>query len=223
MSATQPCRWPGFTPPHWPAFAPPLTLVGGCCTRRIPGHVQVLHLHDPEYAEDIEQVTRPGGALDALFKMKEEGLATAVGLAMGRVDLMLSLVKDYPFDLILSHNRYTLLNRNADALFEFASANRISILNAAPFAGGVLAKGSSQVQRLTYQEANERDLEPVRSIEQICSKQSVPLGAAACSSRFVIPEYSRRSWAFRNPDEYSRPWTGLKRPCLRMYGANSAR
>jgi hypothetical protein len=25
MSAPQPCRWPGFTPPHWPAFAPPLT------------------------------------------------------------------------------------------------------------------------------------------------------------------------------------------------------
>jgi hypothetical protein len=27
MSAPQPCRWPGFTPPHWPAFAPPLTII----------------------------------------------------------------------------------------------------------------------------------------------------------------------------------------------------
>jgi D-threo-aldose 1-dehydrogenase len=36
--------------------------------------VHVLHLHDPEYAADLSEVTREGGALDALMRMKEEGL-----------------------------------------------------------------------------------------------------------------------------------------------------
>ena len=42
--------------------------------------VQVLHLHDPEHASDLKEITRSGGALDELFKIKEEGLADAVGL-----------------------------------------------------------------------------------------------------------------------------------------------
>jgi D-threo-aldose 1-dehydrogenase len=141
--------------------------------------VQILHLHDPEYSSDIRDITRSGGALDELFKIKEEGLATAVGLAMGRIDIMLPLVKERPFDLILSHNRFTLLNRNAKELFDYAAAKGIAILNAAPFAGGVLAKGSSQVQRVTYQDADTSALELVRRIEEICKRHSIALGAAA--------------------------------------------
>jgi D-threo-aldose 1-dehydrogenase len=37
---------------------------------------------------------------------------------MGRLDIMLPLLRDWPFDVLISHNRYTLLNRSADAMFE---------------------------------------------------------------------------------------------------------
>ena len=141
--------------------------------------VQILHLHDPEYAGDLAEVTHPGGALDELFRIKEEGMATAVGLAMGRLDVMLPLVMERPFDIVLNHNRFTLLNRSANALFDYAAANGIAVFNAAPFAGGVLAKGSSQVSRITYQEVEERSLEPVRRIEALCAKHSVAPGALA--------------------------------------------
>jgi len=141
--------------------------------------VHILHLHDPEHASDMKDVTRKGGALAELFKLKEEGLATAVGLAMGRLDIMLPLLKEHPFDVVLNHNRFTLLNRSANELFNYASANGIAVLNAAPFAGGVLAKGSSKVQRITYQEADESALEPVRVIEDVCERLSVAPGAAA--------------------------------------------
>ena len=32
--------------------------------------VPLLHLHDPEHARDLSEVTRDGGAIDALFKLK---------------------------------------------------------------------------------------------------------------------------------------------------------
>ena len=35
--------------------------------------VGVLHLHDPEHARDLREVTGTGGALEELFRMKEEG------------------------------------------------------------------------------------------------------------------------------------------------------
>ncbi len=44
--------------------------------------------------------------------MKEEGLVQAVGLAMGKLDLMTKLLPDWEFDALVNHNRYTLLNRN---------------------------------------------------------------------------------------------------------------
>jgi D-threo-aldose 1-dehydrogenase len=141
--------------------------------------VQVLHLHDPEYSDDLGEVTRPGGALDELFRLKEEGLATAVGLAMGRLDVMLPLVKEYPFDVLLNHNRFTLLNRSAGELFDFAKENGIAVLNAAPYAGGVLAKGSDKVSRVTYQIADAATLKPVQEVEAVCARFGVSPGAAA--------------------------------------------
>ena len=70
--------------------------------------VGILHLHDPEHAADLSEITGTGGALDELFKMKEEGLAQSVGLAMGRLDLMFPILRDYPFDALINHNRWTL-------------------------------------------------------------------------------------------------------------------
>lgn len=141
--------------------------------------IPLLHLHDPEHARDLHEITASGGALDELFKLKEEGLAQAVGLAMGKVDMMLPILQDWPFDAMISHNRYTLLNRSADAMFDYAHDAGIAILNAAPYAGGVLAQGSATMPRLTYQLADAEMLAPVRAIESTCVHYDVAPGALA--------------------------------------------
>ena len=142
-------------------------------------HVQILHLHDPEHAPNLQEITAKGGALDELLRMKEEGLTQAVGLAMGRLDMMVPLLRDWPFDVLMSHNRYTLLNRSADAMFDEAQARGIAILNAAPYASGVLAKGSAAMPLIAYQPATEEQLAPVRRIEAACARHGVPVGAVA--------------------------------------------
>ena len=141
--------------------------------------IQLLHLHDPEYAADLSEVTAPGGALAELFRMKEEGLADAVGLAAGRADMMMPLMKDWDFDAIITHNRFTLVNRNAQEMIDLARARGMAVLNAAPYAGGVFAKGSTAHRRYVYQLANEETLAPVARIEEICGRHGIPPGAAA--------------------------------------------
>ena len=115
--------------------------------------IPLLHLHDPEYASSLSDVTKKGGALDVLFDMKEQGLAQAVGLAAGRIDVMMPLLHEYPFDAIISHNRFTLFNRNATAMFKFAKSRGIAVINAAPYASGILAKGASLQPLFAYQPA----------------------------------------------------------------------
>ena len=141
--------------------------------------VPLLHLHDPEHAHDLDEVTRDGGAIDALFKLKEQGLVTAVGLAMGALDIMFPILKAYPFDSLISHNRFTLLNRSAGPMFDHAQMQDIAVFNAAPYAGGVLAKGSHNLPKITYQPANAKQLQPVRALEDVCARHNIPLGAAA--------------------------------------------
>ena len=141
--------------------------------------VDILFLHDPEYTKDITDITKKDGAMDELFKIKEEGLAKAVGVAMGKVDIMFPLLKDWDFDVIINHNRYTLINREANEMYDYASSKNIAIFNAAPYAGGVLAKGPDNFKKVTYQDATEEKLAPAREFEKVCKKHNVELGAAA--------------------------------------------
>ena len=141
--------------------------------------VDILFLHDPEHTKDVSEITKKGGSMDELFKIKEEGLCRAVGLAMGKVDMMFPMLKEWDFDVIINHNRFTLLNRQANEMYDYAYKKNISIINAAPYAGGVLAKGPSNFKKITYQDVTEEKLAPAREIEKVCKKYNIEMGAAA--------------------------------------------
>ncbi len=141
--------------------------------------IELLHLHDPEHALDFAQITGPKGALSEMLRMRDEGLAVAVGLAAGRADMMIPLIRDWDLDAIITHNRFTLVNRNAEEMIELCGLKGIAVLNAAPYAGGVLAKGTADFPRYVYQQAGEAALTPVKRVEEICARYRVPPGAAA--------------------------------------------
>ncbi len=71
--------------------------------------------------------------------------------------MMMPLLRDWDFDALITHNRFTLANRSADAMLDLAAGKGIAVLNAAPYASGVLAKGSAVYPRYAYQEASEDD------------------------------------------------------------------
>ena len=73
--------------------------------------IDLLHLHDPEHSRSLAEATSRDGALGELFRIREEGLAKAVGLAAGKVEMMMPLLRDWDFDALTTHNRFTLANR----------------------------------------------------------------------------------------------------------------
>jgi D-threo-aldose 1-dehydrogenase len=176
--------------------------------------VHIMHLHDPEYASDISDVTGKGGALDALMRMKEEGLVEAVGLAMGRLSLMRDLMKAFAFDAIISHNRFTLLNREADSLFTDADAQGIAVFNAAPYGGGMLAKGPGETTKIAYQEASEAQLEAVRRVEAVCARHGVAMGAAALQFSMRDPRVASTICGVTRPERVAqtREWSAAEIP-----------
>ncbi len=176
--------------------------------------VHLLHLHDPEHAADLAPITRPGGAIAELFRMKEEGLCDAVGLAAGRIDIMMPILRDWDFDALITHNRFTLANRNAEPMLELARERGIAVLNAAPYAGGVLAKGTGSFKRYVYQEASAEALDPIRAIEAICARHGVPPGAAALQFSMRDPRVTSTICGVSRPERVAQTleWAGWPIP-----------
>lgn len=163
--------------------------------------VGLLHLHDPEYAADLSEVTKPGGGLAELYRMKEEGLCDAVGLAAGRIDIMMPILERFDFDAMITHNRFTLVNRNAEPMIDYAVKKGIAVINAAPFAGGVFAKGSAANPRYVYQEASEAMLGPIRAVEAVCARHRVPPGAVALQFSMRDPRITSTIVGVGRPEE----------------------
>ncbi len=174
--------------------------------------IQLLHLHDPEYAADLSEVTGPGGALSELFRMKEEGLVDAVGLAAGRASLMMPLMRDWDFDAIITHNRFTLVNRNAAEMMDLAEARGMAVLNAAPYAGGVFAKGSAAHRRYVYQPATAETLAPVARIEEICARHGIPPGAAALQFSMRDPRVASTIVGISKPERVAQTIAWARHP-----------
>lgn len=140
--------------------------------------LQVVYLHDPEKITFTE-ATAPGGAVDALIQLREEGVIKYLGVAGGPIDLMHQYLATGVFETVISHNRYTLVDQSAGPLLNDAVQRGIAFVNAAPYGGGMLVKGPDLVPKYCYQPASADTLDRVRKMQQICESYAVPLAAAA--------------------------------------------
>jgi len=138
----------------------------------------LVYLHDPEHAS-YEDIMAPGGAVEILVGLKEEGVIEHLGVAGGPVDLMIRYVETGIFEAVITHNRYTLINRTAEPLLERAVELSVPLLNAAPYGSGILAKGPDAYARYAYQDAPQEMIETVRGMSEVCTEYGISLAAAA--------------------------------------------
>ncbi|MBD7957642.1 aldo/keto reductase [Microbacterium sp. Sa4CUA7] len=140
--------------------------------------VGILHFHDP-YSVTFAEATAPGGAVSALVELRDAGAVDAIGIAAGPIPMMTQYVETGLFDVVLSHNRYTLVDRTAEPLFAAARRRGMGVFNAAPFGAGILAKGSASRASYGYTEASPQLIEWIARAEQVCADHGVTLAAAA--------------------------------------------
>jgi len=140
--------------------------------------LQLVYLHDPEHIS-FEEAMQPGGPVEMLQKCKEEGLIAHLGVAGGPIDMMIRFVETGLFEAAISHNRFTLLNREAESLWKTCALRGVAALNAAPYGSGLLAKGPGAYPRYMYSQASPDLLRRARQMEEACERYGLPLAAAA--------------------------------------------
>lgn len=98
----------------------------------------LVYLHDPEFHPDAG-FDRPGGAIEALVALRDEGTVGHIGIAGGHVPTIDHLLDTGVFEVLLTHSRATLLDRSADPLIDRARGAGMGVANAAVLGGGMLA------------------------------------------------------------------------------------
>lgn len=140
--------------------------------------VGLLHLHDP-YTITFEEAMAPGGAVAGLVELREAGRVDAIGIAAGRVSVVRRYVDSEVFDAVLTHNRFTIVDRSARGLIERAREMGMGVFNAAPFGGGLLARGAASGATYAYTESPPELLAWVADVELLCARHGIALPTAA--------------------------------------------
>lgn len=140
--------------------------------------VPLLYLHDPERIP-FEAGMAPDGPVRAMIELRDSGAVDHIGVAGGTLSVMQRYVDTGEFEVLLNHNRYTLLDRSAAELYAAARERGMGVVNAAPYGGGMLAKGPDVQANYAYADRGQELVEAARAMHQACRRHGVPLAAAA--------------------------------------------
>jgi D-threo-aldose 1-dehydrogenase len=132
----------------------------------------------------------PGGATEVLRGYLEQGLFDHLGVASDFADVDMQFLESGMFDAVISSNRYTLLNTNANELHDYAFARGIAVLNAAPYGSGILSRGPRSYPRYFYRAAPQSVIDRALALEAICERYGIPLAAAALQYSLRDPRIS---------------------------------
>jgi L-galactose dehydrogenase len=93
-------------------------------------YVDILHIHDIEFAERRQIIEE---TIPALRKVQASGKAKWIGITGLPLTILREVAEAAPVDCILSYCRYNIMNTDLqDLLIPFAVEKRIGVINASP-------------------------------------------------------------------------------------------
>ncbi|MBJ7539384.1 aldo/keto reductase [Marinomonas sp. C1424] len=120
------------------------------------------------------------GGFSAMSELREQGLVGNIGLGVNEWQVCDRAMEYAQFDCFMVANCFTLLNHDiTDSFTDKCAANQVSLIAAAPFSSGILAKGSRDLGHYFYAEAPPDIVTKVVAIEAVCEQFDVSLQAAA--------------------------------------------
>ncbi len=173
--------------------------------------IPILYLHDPESMSYTEAFSA-GGAVEALVGMKTEGSAERIGISGGPARMLEKYVESGLFDAVITHNRFTLVDRSADRLLDLASEAGVTVFNAAPYGSAPLAKWPAPVTSYAYRPASPAMIAAIAAMGRAAEEAGVPLPAAALQFSMRDPRVSSTVVGINSSAQLARTMTLATQP-----------
>lgn len=153
--------------------------------------LDILYVHDigmyqhGDTLHAIHMKTLKDSGYRALRKLKETGVASAIGIGVNEREVLIEALDFADWDVFLLAGRYTLLEQKPlDDLFPLCAARGTSIVVGGPLNSGILAGRDTW----NYASAPSEIVSRVAKIRAICEAHAVPLAAAALQFPLAHPQ-----------------------------------
>jgi D-threo-aldose 1-dehydrogenase len=181
--------------------------------------IDLMMVHDPRTAADMDIVLGPNGALEGLRQLQDEGLVGYTGVATGTVTPLKLAVESGEFDVIQFPRLLTVINRAAETsgLLDAAQEKQMGILAAAPFAGNILATGVRGVEKplYGYRPAVPEIVEAVRKMQARADELNLTMAQASLQYVVTHPQIHAAVLGVTKPEELQRNVDALSAPVSR--------
>lgn len=171
-------------------------------------YVDILHLHDFEYQGFSQTESAFAEGFPTLAALKEEGRIGAVSAGIYPMDLWVRVIAEAPVDVIMLHNHHCLNDVRGLELVPSCKERDIGMINASPFASGLLTGGAIA----DWHPASPEDREVFMAAARYCEKQGTSIAKLAFQfASQEIPYHTtmfssmRRSSVARNIVWYQEP------------------
>lgn len=138
----------------------------------------MVYLHDPERI-GWDEAFAIDGPVRALIDLRERGLVDQIGISGGPAAMLQRYVETGLFTAVITHNRYTLVDRSAEDLVNVAAQRGVSVINAAVLGGGALARWPEVARSYAYRPTSSAMADSIHQMGLACQRAGVSLSAAA--------------------------------------------
>ncbi|MFC5924237.1 aldo/keto reductase [Micromonospora vulcania] len=139
-------------------------------------HIDIVYVHDPDH--HVDQAIAE--AIPALVELRDQGVIGAVGVGMNQWQAPLRMVQETDLDVVMLAGRWTLLDRTGQRLLDACAARGVSVVAAAPFNSGLLARPRPTADAMyDYQRTPDDLLRRVNVLADTCERWGATLPDAA--------------------------------------------
>jgi len=159
-------------------------------------YFDLIHIHDIEYnnRQHTEWALKEG--YESVLELKREGRIGGVSFGIYPLDLWHRIFSSLNVDAGLVHNHYCLNDTSILQLLPLAKSKGIGIINASPFACGLLTDRGSPA----WHPATAEDRKVFQSAAEFCQRQGTSIAQLALQFASQNPDFPTTLFSSADPE-----------------------
>jgi len=172
----------------------------GCSLGRLRlDHLDVVHVHDPDAPEELDQAIRE--SIPALIDLRDQGVIGAVSAGMNYAAPLARIVRETDVDCVMIAGRYTLLDQTAATeLLPLCLERGVKVLAAGILNSGILSRPRAGAT-YDYAPASQEIVEQAQQLTAECGQRGVSMLAAAQAFALRHPAVACVVVGARSPEQ----------------------
>lgn len=172
-------------------------------------YIDIVYLHDFDYADQKYADEALSEGLEELRRLKDEGRIGAVGAGIYAMDLWKRTILNGDIDVLLVHNHYCLNDIRIVELFPLCEARGIGIVNASPFASGLLTDRGAP----PWHPADEDARALFQKAAAVCAERGTSISKVALQFSTQHPRIPTTLFSSARPSSVEKNLSWYEEPC----------